>query len=71
MKRIILLLSVISLVTCTSVKQVQNTTVGLLADSAMVVSAHPLASQTGLQVIRKGGNAIDAAIATQFTQRVW
>ena len=44
--------------------------VGVLADSAMVVSAHPLASHTGVMVLRKGGNAIDAAIATQLALAV-
>ena len=43
---------------------------GHIADSAMVVSAHPLASEVGVDILKKGGNAIDAAIAVQFALSV-
>ena len=43
---------------------------GLVTDSAMVVSAHPLASQVGVDILKQGGNAVEAAIAVQFALAV-
>ncbi|MDW3649546.1 MAG: gamma-glutamyltransferase [Bacteroidia bacterium] len=36
----------------------------------MVVSAHPLASKVGVDIMKQGGNAIDAAIAVQYALAV-
>jgi gamma-glutamyltranspeptidase/glutathione hydrolase len=36
------------------------------APAAMVVTAQPLATQVGLDILKQGGNAIDAAVAVAF-----
>ncbi len=42
----------------------------VIADSAGISCAHPLAAWAGLDILKKGGNAVDAAIAVQFALAV-
>jgi gamma-glutamyltranspeptidase/glutathione hydrolase len=66
MTKISYVLIVLVALTACQRKDKKEPVVGLMADSAMVVSAHPLASQVGVDIMKRGGNAIDAAIAVQF-----
>jgi gamma-glutamyltranspeptidase/glutathione hydrolase len=42
----------------------------VVGQHAMVVSEHPLSSEVGAAILRRGGNAIDAAVAVGFAQAV-
>src|ERR1039457_5970135 len=42
----------------------------VLARNGMVATSQPLAAQAGLQILKSGGNAIDAAVATAAVMNV-
>jgi gamma-glutamyltranspeptidase/glutathione hydrolase len=68
MKKIIVLLC-LSIIGCKSNEKAIAPT-GLLTDKAMVVSAREEASEIGVAIIKKGGNAFDAMVATELALAV-
>lgn len=68
MKKVIIVLSIISL-NCYSQKNNTKPT-GLVADKAIVVSAREEASEIGIEIMKKGGNAFDAMVATELALAV-
>lgn len=75
MKKGNLIITIIALIGLISCRQapiapdylIQKSTI---TDTAMVVTPHPLSSQVGIDILKKGGNAIDATVAIHFAMAV-
>jgi gamma-glutamyltranspeptidase/glutathione hydrolase len=68
MKKILFLLAFVVLGCKSNEKIVEPT--GLVTTKAMVVSAREEASQIGVEIMKKGGNAFDAMVATELALAV-
>ena len=68
MKKIIIIIALAVLGCKSTQKAIQST--GLVTDKAMVVSAREEASKIGVEIMKKGGNAFDAMVATELALAV-
>lgn len=66
--RLLLIIVFLSFFNCKEDKK--NNKEGVIADKAMIVSARAEASKIGVEILKKGGNAFDAMVATDLALAV-
>lgn len=66
MKKLPLLIAFVCLIACQANEPTQQKQPGAIGKEAMVVSAHPIATRAGVEILRKGGNVFDAAVTIHF-----
>jgi len=59
-------ISLVLLLFVTCKQNVPASPTGLVTDKAMVVSAREEASKIGVEILKQGGNAFDAMVATEM-----
>ncbi len=70
-RAVVITLLTLSLFTnCKNMAVAPPTPTGLVTESAMVVSAREEASKIGVEILKKGGNAFDAMVATEMALAV-
>src|SRR5687767_9271700 len=70
MKKIAMLLGLVLLAPAGTLSQSPQPDPGVKSDAGLVVSSSDIASDIGAAILAKGGNAVDAAVATAFAMAV-